>query len=406
MVGQFRELVRGAARGPLEVPIVSTVTGAWATEEQLADPDYWAIAPSADGPVLRRRAPAARSAGPDPAGGWSGPDAGVARAPAASRPADRLVLASLRHPRQEISDQESMFRALGEVWAAGGLVDWVAVHGGRRQVVSLPTYPFDPERHWIDPVTAPPGVVSRTLRGPRRRPFESRPSRRSTSRPRGHLLPSQPTTPRRPPSPPMPRRTRGGSGSSHGWPPILSELSGVDPAALDPSASFADLGFDSLFLTQANAQFRKQFGVRITFRQIFEEAPSINSLAGFIDSKLAPDAFPGPERKAVARVAVPAQGMNGAKEAGSMGVGADVDGTSISPMERLIREQLRIMEQQLALMSHGQLPATAATAAPGAAATALEAPEAPERRARRRPGLPATTSRRATRDAALRATAP
>ena len=43
MIDEFRELVRGAARGPLKVPMVSTVTGAWATEEQLSDPDYWAI---------------------------------------------------------------------------------------------------------------------------------------------------------------------------------------------------------------------------------------------------------------------------------------------------------------------------------------------------------------------------
>ena len=276
------------------------------------------------------------------------------------------------------------------------------MHGGRRQVVSLPTYPFDPERHWIDPVTAPPGVVSRTP------PPVREPALEAVNQPPAGApapIPTDDTAEAAEPADAAEdsRRERIVARLAT----ILSELSGVDPAALDPSASFADLGFDSLFLTQANAQFRKQFGVRITFRQIFEEAPSINSLAGFIDSKLAPDAFPGPERKAVTRVAVPAQGMNGAKEAGSMGVGADVDGTSISPMERLIREQLRIMEQQLALMSHGQLPATAATAAPGAAATALEAPEAPQAsEAPARPGLPATTSRRATGDAALRATAP
>ena len=82
---------------------------------------------------------------------------------------------------------------------------------------------------------------------------------------------------------------------------ILGDLSGVDVSALDPTATFAELGFDSLFLTQANAQFRKQFGVRITFRQLFEEAPSIASLAGFIDSRLAEDAFPEPDRRTMTR---------------------------------------------------------------------------------------------------------
>ena len=70
--------------------------------------------------------------------------------------------------------------------------------------------------------------------------------------------------------------------------------------------TFIDLGFDSLFLTQANSQFRKQFGVRITFRQLFEEAPSIESLARFIDAKLPADAFPPDDEPAKAAPAPPA----------------------------------------------------------------------------------------------------
>ena len=45
-----------------------------------------------------------------------------------------------------------MLRPSGQVWGAGGTVDWAAVHGGRARRVPLPTYPFDHERYWIDPV--------------------------------------------------------------------------------------------------------------------------------------------------------------------------------------------------------------------------------------------------------------
>ena len=38
---------------------------------------------------------------------------------------------------------------------------------------------------------------------------------------------------------------------------ILAELSGLEPAVARPGATFTELGFDSLFLTQANAQFRQ-----------------------------------------------------------------------------------------------------------------------------------------------------
>ena len=291
MVDEFRELVRGAARGALRVPMVSTVTGAWATEEQLADPDYWAVHVR----QTVRFSDAARRLLDQPdlilieVGPGQTLSSLVRRQPAAT--ADRAVLTSLRHRRQEISDEESMLRALGQVWGAGGTVDWVAVNGGRRRLVSLPTYPFDHERHWIDPVPATPTTVT-----------DSVPARAAGSAPEPVSVPvHEPASRAEPPilneEAPEPlvgsRRDRIAARLAA----ILSELSGVDPSALDPAASFADLGFDSLFLTQANAQFRKQFGVRITFRQIFEEAPSIDSLAGFIDSRLAPDAFPAPERQ-------------------------------------------------------------------------------------------------------------
>ena len=73
---------------------------------------------------------------------------------------------------------------------------------------------------------------------------------------------------------------------------IIHDLSGIDVADLDVNATFLELGFDSLFLTQANAEFRKKFNVKITFRQLLNEAPTLDALAQFIDSKLPAEAFP------------------------------------------------------------------------------------------------------------------
>lgn len=52
-------------------------------------------------------------------------------------------------------------RALARYWAAGGQVDWMAVYSGQlRRPVSLPAYPFLPERHWLPdtPARAEPVV--------------------------------------------------------------------------------------------------------------------------------------------------------------------------------------------------------------------------------------------------------
>ena len=47
---------------------------------------------------------------------------------------------------------------------------------------------------------------------------------------------------------------------------VIEELSGLEPEEIDPELSFLELGFDSLFLTQAALGFQREFGVKVTFR--------------------------------------------------------------------------------------------------------------------------------------------
>lgn len=72
---------------------------------------------------------------------------------------------------------------------------------------------------------------------------------------------------------------------------IIGEMSGLMGDEIDPNQSFLDLGFDSLFLTQANLRFRREFKIKITFRQLFDEAPCLDALAEYVDGELADDAF-------------------------------------------------------------------------------------------------------------------
>jgi len=132
----------------------------------------------------------------------------------------------------------------------------------------------------------------------------------------------------------------------------LADLSGLDAARLDRQAAFTDLGFDSLFLTQANAQFRKRFGVRITLGQLFGETPTIDALAGRIDMELGPDVVTSSNgslddhaTSAEPEGQGPAQPMDVAQTSSGNGVHLPAD-----PVERLIAEQLRIMEEQLDTM--------------------------------------------------------
>jgi phthiocerol/phenolphthiocerol synthesis type-I polyketide synthase E len=57
----------------------------------------------------------------------------------------------MRHHAQNRDDRDTFLLALGQLWSAGIDVDWTPLRGGQRpQLVSLPGYPFERQRHWVD----------------------------------------------------------------------------------------------------------------------------------------------------------------------------------------------------------------------------------------------------------------
>ncbi len=72
--------------------------------------------------------------------------------PAAGDATERVALPSLRHSYEQQSDTSFLLNTLGRLWLAGVPIDWPGFYAEeRRHRVSLPTYPFDLQRCWIDP---------------------------------------------------------------------------------------------------------------------------------------------------------------------------------------------------------------------------------------------------------------
>jgi glutamate-1-semialdehyde aminotransferase/acyl carrier protein len=156
----------------------------------------------------------------------------------------------------------------------------------------------------------------------------------------------------------------------------VAELSGRDPSELDPGASFTDMGFDSLFLTQVSQDIQRAFGVKVTFRQLMESLPTLGAVAEHIAQKK-PDALGPPPAPAAAAtpppVAVappPAMAMPGLA-----GLSADPSG---DPFEAIVRKQLELMTQQLTLLkSYAGGQAVVAAPPPVAVAVAAKASTPP-----------------------------
>jgi acyl carrier protein len=58
----------------------------------------------------------------------------------------------------------------------------------------------------------------------------------------------------------------------------------LDRTTIGGDIRFIELGFDSLFLTQASLAIEKRFGVQAAFRQLLTDFPTLNALARHISA--------------------------------------------------------------------------------------------------------------------------
>jgi acyl transferase domain-containing protein/acyl carrier protein len=80
-----------------------------------------------------------------------GPGDGLSRLARREGVPEGAIVATMRGEREIADDREKLVRALGRLWEAGVEIDWNGYHDGERlRRVSLPTYPFERQRHWIN----------------------------------------------------------------------------------------------------------------------------------------------------------------------------------------------------------------------------------------------------------------
>ncbi|HEY8981708.1 MAG TPA: SDR family NAD(P)-dependent oxidoreductase [Streptomyces sp.] len=141
------------------VPYLSNVSGAPVTEQQLADPGYWArhmCSAVRFSDMLKHALTDSQDVlleiGP-------GQSLGALARNHPDCPPDRwpLLVPTLPAEADPTSDEETLANAVAQLWLTGAEMDWDAYHEDRQpRKVSLPDYPFQRERYWIDPPTTAP----------------------------------------------------------------------------------------------------------------------------------------------------------------------------------------------------------------------------------------------------------
>jgi amino acid adenylation domain-containing protein/natural product biosynthesis luciferase-like monooxygenase protein len=216
-------------------------------------------------------------------------------------------------PPLEITRKDS-FGSLAQRWLDGEDVDWSSFYSRLKEFpnrVSLPGYPFQQKRHWIAPMLLPSGsngstngiyLLPTASAQPEVANVSAVASAKEDTLPaaRESLIPEvQESNGRAKLAEPSllvptvstadssePRKERLIARLKN----LFTKLSGQDLKDADPSSFFFDLGFDSLFLTQAGQALRKEFGIKVTFGQLLDELSSIEALAEYLDVQTPADA--------------------------------------------------------------------------------------------------------------------
>jgi phthiocerol/phenolphthiocerol synthesis type-I polyketide synthase E len=161
ILGVFKEQVEKVRVSPPKIPFLSNLTGTWMISEEAMDPSYWAR--HMRQPV--RFSDCIQELLKDPNRVLLEVGPGQTLSVLARQHLDgskgRVVLSSIRHPKEEKSDIAFILNTLGRLWLAGVEVDWSGFYKDeRRHRIPLPTYPFEHQRYWIEPVEQPRGFFA------------------------------------------------------------------------------------------------------------------------------------------------------------------------------------------------------------------------------------------------------
>ena len=160
IVQPFTALVSKVRLNSPQIPYVSSVTGTWISGKETTDPSYWSrhfrqpVQFSAGVTELRKNPNnVLLEVGPGNVLGTLARQHGVS--------ADQVIASSLSDGFSGEGDAACLMNALGSLWLAGVQPDWTALYPGEnRQRVSLPTYPFERKRYWLEAPAAEARAVS------------------------------------------------------------------------------------------------------------------------------------------------------------------------------------------------------------------------------------------------------
>jgi amino acid adenylation domain-containing protein len=134
-----------------QIPFISNVTARWITPGEVTTPGYWgahlcSTVRFSDGlkELLKEEDAIFIEIGP-------GRILGMMVRVHPDKKARHMVLNTVKHPQERVSDDDFLLDKLGQLWQHGHSVDWAGFYGNEKRFrLPLPGYPFEGRRFWIE----------------------------------------------------------------------------------------------------------------------------------------------------------------------------------------------------------------------------------------------------------------
>jgi amino acid adenylation domain-containing protein len=330
IMAEFEKIAGSVTMHLPRIPIASTLTGKWVSDQEITGPGYWSG--QLRSPV--RFSQAIQTVSEEGFHGMleTGPGRVLSTLVRQQGIKKQITAIASLDLEEGKTAMHSVLKALGQLWIHGIDPDWDAFYSGQKFTrLSLPAYAFERTRFWVDPVEnlRPKAVVHARLNG-----------LNTTDPPSGsteNVIP-QNTIMRKSK---LIKKLR----------ELLENASGIEMENVEPEMNFIEIGFDSLLLTQVALNLKKEFGLPISFRQLNEAYGSMDLLAGYLDENLPKEKF----QSLVSSDERPPASVQSTEPA---------DHSVISD----ITKQIQLLAQQVALLQSGQ-------PAPAVKKTAVHLPE-------------------------------
>ncbi|MEM6472034.1 MAG: amino acid adenylation domain-containing protein, partial [Planctomycetota bacterium] len=354
IVEPFQEFVSQFPLRAPTIPICSTVTGDWITDQQSTDPAYWANhlrAPVRFSDAITRI--------------WCEHDGDPRRILVELGPRRTLATLAKQHAADakkqlaiptlftnqdavELDAFEEEWRstvgAVAQLWCSGVRIDWRHLSTDGRPIrklehLTLPTYSFQRQRYFVEPGVGIQGLQANDAPTHSEQPQQSRPSKRSGLQEASRPFDSQEEAVSRVPA--IIKCVQS----------VFENTSGFDLSEFDNDTTFFEMGLDSLVLTQTASAFKKELDVEVSFRQLLEETTTVGELGKWLDECLPREKFSSPAASQVdddcGRPEHPSQTAETVAGKSAPNNFASSRTTAESVIQMQLQAQLQLMQQQL-----------------------------------------------------------